>query len=93
MRDVVVDDSYVEKMGRFLLTGGERFEECLKNYVALMQVALTDGIQSGQTKEAFAKYIEIARELQGGVGEITEMGAILTGKYILEADIADRYLY
>lgn len=93
MRVVVVDDSYVEKMGSFLLAQGERFEECLGNYVALMQVAIVEGIQSGQTKEAFAKYIEIARELQGGVGEITEMGAILSGKYIMEIENADSYLY
>lgn len=93
MRVVVVDDSYVEKMGSFLLEQGERFEECLGNYVALMQVAIVEGIQSGQTKEAFAKYIEIARELQGGVGEITEMGAILSGKYIIEIENADSYLY
>lgn len=93
MKDIVIDDSYIEEISEFMTTQGERFEEFLKNYTALMQVAVTEGIQSGRTKESLENYISVARELQGSVDIISQTGVMTTTKFLTEIDTADRYLY
>ncbi len=93
MQEVVVDDNYIIEMSNFFTLQGERFETFLKNYIALMRVVVIDGIQSGKTKDALETYIDIAKELQGNVGDLMEIGTKLTNAYLIDTDNADEYLY
>lgn len=93
MEKIVVDDSYLMEMQEFFVKQGERFEEYFEKYIAIMRVAVKDGIQSGKTKEALDMYIDIAEGLKGSVDEISTLGLNWTKAFLEGIDKADEFLY
>lgn len=93
MQNIIIDDRYIMEMQEFFVKQGELFEDFFEKYIAIMRVAVTDGIQSGKTKETLDMYIDIAEGLKGSVGEISTLGNNLANTYLAEIDKADEFLY
>ena len=93
MSDIIIDDVYVEEIGNFINRQGERFEAFLSEYITILVRVTMEGVKGGRTKESLLQYVELAQQLKGTVGSVSEMGLSISQSYLEDIDAADNFLY
>ena len=91
--NLIVDDNYVQEVGRFSSVRGRKLEEILDSYVKILSEIETDAISSGEISQAVAAFCECVPLLNDRLSAISTNVSTVADSFIIDVNTADDYLF
>ncbi len=91
--NLIIDDSYVEEVGRRAPFRGRNLEEILDAYVAILSEIESEAITRGEVSRAVTAYKECVTLLNDKLTSISENVEKVANGFIVDVDAADNYLF
>lgn len=89
----IIDDSYCVAMGNYFKRQGERIDQMLLDYVAVLKTVRDVGITNGDVHIVLDAYINYAEKMKDKVGTISNNAQANVTKFLGKVDEADQYLF
>ena len=89
----IIDDSYCVAMGNYFKRQGERLDQMVDDYVAVLKTARNTAIIKGDVHIVLDAYIEYAEKMKDKIGIISDNAQAHVTKFLNNVDQADQYLF
>lgn len=89
----IIDDAYCSSMGTFFKRQGERLDQMVEDYIAVLQTIRDTGITKGDIHTVLEGYIAYAEKMKSKIGLISENAQSQVNKFLTRVDEADQYLF
>ena len=89
----IIDDAYCKSMGAYFRREGERIDQMVEEYIAVLQTIQKTGIKKGEIHTALKDYTAYAKRMSSKIGEISENAQSQVNKFLARVDEADQYLF
>lgn len=91
--NLIIDDDYVQTVGRLCKQRGEDLEEILSTYISILEEIAIEAIIEGETARALRGYIECVQLLKEQLSDISSNVKTVCDSFIIDFDAADEYLF
>ncbi len=91
--NLIIDDGYVEEVGRLAPFHGRNLEEILDKYVAILSEIEGEAITRGEVSRAVTAYKECVVLLNDKLTAISDNVEKVANGFITDVDAADDYLF
>ncbi len=91
--NLVIDDIYVQTIGRRSKVRGEKLEAILDKYIAIIGEIETEAITNGEISKAITEYKECVLLLNDKLSEISKNIDTVSYSFIIDINDADAYLF
>ena len=89
----IIDDAYCTAMGEYCKRQGERLDQMMADYVAIMETVRDTAIIKGDVHTVLQAYIDYAKKMKDNVGTISGNAQAQITKFLTSVDEADQYLF
>lgn len=91
--NLIIDDNYVQEVGRLSSVRGKKLEEILDSYVRILSEIEMDAITSGEISQAIVAFRECVTLLNDRISTISTNVDTVAESFIIDVNIADDYLF
>lgn len=91
--NLIIDDSYVQEVGRLSSVRGRKLEEILDSYIGILTEIETEAISSGEISQAVSAFCECASLLNDRLLTISSNVDTVADSFIIDVNTADDYLF
>lgn len=91
--NLIIDDSYVQEVGRISNVRGEKLEGILDKYVAILSEIESEAITDGEISKAVTSYKECVLLLNDKLLDISSNVNTITNAFLVDINNADDYLF
>lgn len=91
--NLIIDDAYVEAVGRRSRVRGKELQDIMNSYVAILSEIETEAITRGNVAKAVTAYKECVMLLQDKLTEISTQVEEVTDGFLVDVNDADDYLF
>ncbi|MEE0931024.1 MAG: hypothetical protein UIM53_08490 [Acutalibacteraceae bacterium] len=91
--NLIIDDNYVQEVGRKSSERGKMLEEILDSYVTILSEIETEAITSGEISQAVAAFRECVALLNDRLTTISNNVDTVADSFIIDVNDADEYLF
>lgn len=91
--NLIIDDNYVQEVGRLSSVRGRKLEEILDSYVGILTEIETEAITSGEISQAVAAFRECVSMLNDRLSTISTNVDTVADSFIIDVNTADDYLF
>lgn len=92
-RSLKIDDDYCLAVAKYYSKQGTYLDECVKQYITILQGIRKDAIKGGDVARALDVYISYAKKLENQIGKISANAQQQANNFIKAVDNADQYLF
>ncbi len=89
----IIDDAYCTQMGVFFKQQGNRLDQMIEDYIAVLITIKDTGVVKGDIHTVLEGYITYAEKMKTKVGVISENAQSQINKFLVKVDDADQYLF
>lgn len=91
--NLIIDDEYVQDVGRLAAVRGRKLEEILDKYTAILAEIEGEAITHGDVAKALTAYKDCVTLLNDKVTEISSKIETVADSFIVDVNAADDYLF
>lgn len=91
--NLIIDDNYVQEVGRLSSIRGRKLEEILDNYVGILTEIETEAITSGEISQALVSFHECVTMLNDRLSTISTNVNTVANSFIIDVNTEDDYLF
>ncbi len=91
--NLIIDDNYVQEVGRLSSVRGRKLEEILDSYVEILTEIETEAITSGEISQAVTAFRECISMLNDRLSTISINVDTVADSFIIDVNTADDYLF
>lgn len=91
--NLIIDDNYVQEVGRLSYVRGRKLEEILESYVEILSEIETEAISSGEISQTVAAFRECVTLLNERLSTISTNVDTVADSFIIDVNTADDYLF
>lgn len=91
--NLIVDDDYVQDVGRLSKQRGKKLEAILDDYVTILTEIETEAITDGEVSSAVTAFRECVTLLNDKLSEISSNVDTVADSFIISVNTADEYLF
>ena len=91
--NLIIDDNYVQEVGRLSSIRGRKLEEILDNYVGILTEIETEAITSGEISQALVSFRECVTMLNDRLSTISTNVNTVANSFIIDVNTEDDYLF
>lgn len=91
--NLIIDDNYVQEVGRLSSIRGRKLEEILDNYVGILTEIETEAITSGEISQAVVSFRECVTMLNDRLSTISTNVNTVANGFIIDVNTEDDYLF
>ena len=89
----IIDDAYCTAMGTYFKRQGERLDQMVEDYIAVLKTIRDTGVTKGDIHTVLEGYITYAEKMKAKIGTISENAQSLVNKFLTRVDETDQYLF
>ena len=89
----IIDDAYCTSMGVYFKSQGNRLDQMVEDYIAVLTTIKNDGITKGDIHMVLEAYITYTEKMKTKIGMISENAQSQVNKFLTRVDEADQYLF
>lgn len=91
--NLIIDDYYVQEVGRLCYIRGQKLEEILDSYMSILTEIETEAITSGEISQAVTAFRECVAILNDRLSVISANVNTIAKSFIIDINNADNYLF
>ena len=91
--NLIIDDNYIQEVGRLSSIRGRKLEEILDSYVGILMEIETEAITSGEISQAVSAFRECVTMLNDRLSTISTNIDTVADSFIIDINTADDYLF
>lgn len=89
----IIDDAYCTAMGTYFKRQGDRLDQMVEDYIAVLKTIRDTGVTKGDIHTVLEGYITYAEKMKSKIGTISENAQSQVNKFLTRVDEADQYLF
>lgn len=89
----IIDDAYCTAMGAYFKSQGNRLDQMVEDYIAVLKTIRDTGITKGDVHTVLEAYITYTEKMKTKIGMISENAQSQVNKFLVKVDEADQYLF
>lgn len=89
----IIDDAYCAAMGTYFKRQGDRLDQMVEEYIAVLKTIRDTGVTKGDIHTVLEGFITYAEKMKSKIGAISESTQSQVNKFLTRVDEADQYLF